>query len=189
MTGVFPSVLKTAEVVPVFKKVSKLDYSNYRSIFLLLNIDTNFKNFCVKDIFLHNNNLIYNLQFGFRQQYSKSHASVNITENIRKARDDGHIGCGVFLDLQKAFDTVVHQIPLVKLNNYGIRGISNNWFKFYLSNRNQCVSINGYGSGFTAINCGVPQESFLGPFLFLLYINDLNQAMKLHQKSEQSSQC
>ena len=63
MTGVFPSVLKTAEVVPVFKKGSKLDYGNYCSISLLLNIDTNFKNFCVKDIFLHNNNLIYNLQF------------------------------------------------------------------------------------------------------------------------------
>ena len=56
--------------------------------------------------FLNNNNIIYNLQFGFRQQYSTSYALINITENIRKVIDDGNIGCGVFVDLQKAFGTV-----------------------------------------------------------------------------------
>ena len=74
--------------------------------------------------FLNNNN-IYNLQFGFRQQYSTSHALINIIENIRKALDDGNIGCGVFVDLQKAFDSVDHQVLLVKLNHYGIYGVSN----------------------------------------------------------------
>ena len=111
--------------------------------------------------FLNNNNIIYNLQFGFRQQYSTSHALINITENIRKALDDGNIGCGVFVDLQKAFDTVDHQILLAKLNHYGIRGVSNDWLKSYLSNRNQYVSINGFDSGLTTINWGVPQGSFL----------------------------
>ena len=53
-----------------------------------------------------NKNVIFNLQFGFRQQYPRSHALINITENIRKTLDDGNIGCGVFVDLQKAFDTV-----------------------------------------------------------------------------------
>ena len=57
-------------------------------------------------MFLNNNNIIYNSQFGFRQQYSTSHALINITEIIRKALDDGNIGCGVFVDLQKAFDTL-----------------------------------------------------------------------------------
>ena len=61
----------------------------------------------------NNNNAMYNLQFGVRQQYSISHALINITEHIRKALDDGNIGCGVFVDLQKAFDTVVKKTEMV----------------------------------------------------------------------------
>ena len=109
------------------------------------------------------NNIIYNLQFESRQQYSTSHALINITENIRNSLDDGNIGCGVFVDLQKAFDTVNHQILLAKLNHYWIQGVSNDWFKSYLSNHSQYVSINGYESGLAAINCGVPRRSVLGP--------------------------
>ena len=82
------------------------------------------------------------------------------------------------MDLQKTFDTVDHEILLSKLDYYGNRGIPNNWFKFYLSNRKRFVSINGYDSGFAEINCGVPQGSVVGPLLFLLHINYLNQVKK-----------
>ena len=126
----FPSILKTAKVVPVFKKDSKLDYSNYCPISLLFNIEKILEEFMYKRLytFLNNNNIIQNLQFGFRQHCSTSYAIINITENIRIALDEGNIGCGVFVDLQKAFDTVDHQMLLAKLN-HGICGVSNDWFK------------------------------------------------------------
>ena len=73
---------------------------------------------------------------------------------------------------------VNHQILLAKLNHYGINRVSNDWFKSYLSNRYHYVSINGYESGLAALNFSLPQGSALGPLLFLLYINDLNQAIK-----------
>ena len=119
MTGGFPSVIKTAKVVSVFNKDWKLDYSNYHPIFLLSTIEKIFEKPMYKRLytFLNNNNIIYNLQFGFRQQYSTSHALINITENVRKALDDGNKGCGDFVNLQKAFDTVDHQILLAELNH------------------------------------------------------------------------
>ena len=192
MTGVFPSVLNTAKVAPVFKKDSRLNYSNYRPISLLSNIEKILEKITYKRLytFLDYNNIMYDLQFGFRLQYSTFHVLINITENMRKALDDGNIGCRVFVDLQKAFETVDHQILLAKLNHYGIRGVSNDWFKSYLSNWNQYVSINRYDSGLAAINCGVPQESVLGPLLFLLNINDLNQAInfcKVHNFADDAN--
>ena len=93
-----------------------------------------------------------------------------MSENIWRALDDGNIGCGVFVDLQKAFNTVDHQILLAKLNHYGIHGVLNDWFKHYPSNWNQYVSVNVYESGLTALRCDVPQGSALGPLLFSLAI-------------------
>ena len=90
--------------------------------------------------FLEQMNCFYKLQFGFRSKHSTAHALIEITERIRKALDDDMAACGIFIDLQKAFDTVNHEILIDKLDYYGIRGVSNNWFKSYLSNRSQFVS-------------------------------------------------
>ena len=96
------------------------------------------------------------MQFGFRQKICACYALINLTENIRQGLNEGYIGCDIFVDLQKAFDTVDYEILLSKLDYYGIRGISNNWFKSYLSNRKQFVSINGYDSELAEIKCRVP---------------------------------
>ena len=116
MTDVLLSVLKTAKVVPVFKKDSKLDYSNNHPISLLSNTEKILEKLMYKRLytFLNNSNIIYNLQFGFRQQCSISHALINVAENIRIALNDENIGCGVFVDLQKAFDTVDYQTSKIK---------------------------------------------------------------------------
>ena len=79
--------------------------------------------------------------------------------------------------MQKTFDTVNHEILLEKLNHYGIRSKENNWFRSFLTNRKQYVSINGFFSHSKIVRCGVPQGSTLGHLLFLIYINDLHDAL------------
>ena len=125
--------------------------------------------------FFSNNNLIYLLQFGFRQKYSTVHALISLTENIRKNLDKGNISCGIFVNLQKAFDTAEHDILLSKLEHYVICGLANEWFKSYLSNKKQYVSINGYDSNLAEVKFDVLQGSWSAVVSSL----DLNQALKL----------
>ena len=80
---------------------------------------------------------------------------------------------GIFLDLQKAFDTVNYNVLLKKLELYGIRGIVLKWFSSYLSNRKQYTVLQNCESTLESVTCGVPQGSVLGPLLFLIYVNDI----------------
>ena len=110
---------------------------------------------------------------------------MSLTENIKQEIDKGKFGCGIFIDFQKAFDTVDHEILLSKLQYYGIRGKANDWFRSYLDNRQQFVSINGFNSSLSKIKCGVPQGSVLEPLLFLIYINDLCSSISTCKRSEE----
>ena len=101
-----------------------------------------------------------------------------MVETIRSNMDRRLFSCGVFIDLKKAFHTVNHKILLDKLNYYGFRGIVNQWFSSYLTNRTQTTEINSYISDKEVVNCGVPQRSVLRPLLFLLYVNDIQHCSR-----------
>ena len=102
-SGVFPSILRTAKVISVHKKDSKLEFSNSRPISLLTNIQIILKRLMYNRIykFFSDSNLIYPLQFGFSQKYSKVHALISLTENIRKTLDEGSTGFGILLTYKK----------------------------------------------------------------------------------------
>ena len=123
--------------------------------------------------FLNKHNILNKFQFGFRNMHSTSMALITLLDNLRNALGSGSCAVGIFLDFQKAFDTVVHKILLGKLSCYGIRDIALDWFSSYLTNRSQTVIYNEQESEMEETLCGVPQGSILGPLFFLLQINDL----------------
>ena len=168
---IFLIKLKLARITPVFKKGSRLDIDNYRPISVLSNFSKLFEKAMYHRLYsyLEVQKILYPLQFGFREKCSTTHALISITESIRQSIDKNEFGCGIFIDLKKAFDTVNHAILLTKFNHYGIRGVVHDWFKSYLSQREQFVNVNGHNSLSSPVTCGGPQGSILGPLLFLLY--------------------
>ena len=120
--GHFP--FKEARVCPIFKVGDHENCSNYRPISLLSNLSKVYERIMYNRVhnFMEKENTLYDLQFGFRKGTSTTHALVNLVENIKKSLDNKTNVCGIFIDLQKAFDTVNHKILLDKLYHYSVRG-------------------------------------------------------------------
>ena len=176
-SGVVPKDMKMAKVIPLHKKKSKLDAGNYRPVSILSAVSKILEKavFLQLNNFLVENNLFYQFQSGFRGSYSTDTCLIHLQDHIRNQTAAGNYTGMILLDIQKAFDSVDHQILCNKLSAMGVQSIE--WFHSYLSGRNQVVSINGVESDPLPITCGVPQGSILGPLLFLCYMNDMPNAI------------
>ena len=180
-TGKVPTSLKQAQICPIHKKGPKSDIGNYRPISLLPSFSKILEKLVYLRLFKYVTkfNILSSNQFGFRPKYSTSMALLELYDRISEAIDSKQFSIGIFIDLQKAFDTVDHKILIEKLRHYGIRGSSLDWFNDYLTNRTQTVKLTNNISSPKIITHGVPQGSILGPLLFILYINDLQNCSSI----------
>ncbi len=174
-TGNFPTLWKSAHVIPLHKGGSRDDMNNYRPISklpCLAKVMESLVNNQLKS-FLSTYSVLSSHQSGFRTNHSTISAITLVTNHIISALDKKQHCAAVFVDLSKAFDTVDHDILLSKLFNIGLSESACAWFHEYLSERRQCIKSGDTKSDFMFINRGVPQGSILGPVLFSIYINDI----------------
>lgn len=180
--GVFPDILKTARVIPIYKKGNKQDPGNYRPISILPIIGKVFEKLLKVQInsFFEINGIFHASQFGFRNNRSTTMAISSLCKRATQAFESNEYLHAHFYDLSKAFDCVSHGILLEKLAAYGLHSNAIMLIKSYLGSRSQCVSFNNINSSYKMITTGVPQGSVLGPILFLIFINDLPRCTSAH---------
>ena len=177
--GTFPDECKIAKLIPLYKKGSKVDPKNYRPISLLPIVSKIIEKVIYDQTinFLKDRNFLYDFQSGFRKNHSTDSCLTYLNNKIVRGFDSGLFTGMILIDLQKAFDTIDHKILLNKMKYFGFSQQVIKWFSSYLADRKFRTCINNTFSESYALTCGVPQGSILGPLLFLLYVNDMPQAI------------
>ena len=179
MHGLFPNILKIAEVIPIFKCGDKFLTDNYTPISLLPVFSKVFEKLIKVRILssVNRHNIIYDRQSGFRKKHTTLHPLVDIISECYDNINDGNLSCLLSLGIKKAFDTVNLDILLHKPDFYGLRGPCHKLLTSYLTKRKQYVELNGNKLSLVDVGCGVPQGSVLRLLLFILYINDMVNAL------------
>ena len=178
--GMFPDKMKLAEIIPLYKGKERDEVIDYHPISLLMTISKLLEKiiYIRTCSYLECNQLLIDSQYGFQSKRSCDQAILELTGKLLQVHENSLHSAAMFLDLSKAFDTLSHSVLLSKMERYRIRGLVNEWFRIYLTNRSLVakvpVSNNKiiYSDKFE-ITYGTAQGSCLGPLLFIIFCNDI----------------
>ena len=173
-SSAFPSVWKTALVAPLHKDGPRDDINNYQPIAVLPVLSKILERHVTKSLtnYLNENNLIFKYQSAFRENHSTETALIKLTDELLFNMDNDKLTGMISIDFKKAFDLISHEILLQKLQMYGLSDSAVKWFHSYLSDRQQCMKVNGCTSSLLPINQDIPQGTIVGSMLFCYLHND-----------------